>query len=290
MTEDLVLERSADRRVQVCHEGRSDDPLVVYLHGSPSSRLDIAYAAGRNEDLGVHVAAFDRPGYGGSDYHRFTLASLADDTVAVAEALGYRRFAVLGFSAGSATAVATAALHPDRVAALGISGGAAPFPDIPEELASLSDGERRALDMVTTDEEEAERLLAAPDRAFLEVLGGPDEAVIDLWRSVLGPADRELLADPRFAAFFAATHRESLRQGQRGWARDNVVRMPRWPIDTSRIKAPAWFWYGEQDVVAYGTWLKSRITHGELVVRAGMGHFFVFQEWDLIVRTLSQRP
>jgi pimeloyl-ACP methyl ester carboxylesterase len=252
--------------------------------------LDIAYAAGRNEDLGVHVAAFDRPGYGGSDYHRFTLASLADDAVAVAEALGYRRFAVLGFSAGSAAAVATAALHPDRVTALGISGGAAPFPDIPEELASLSDAERRALDMVATDEEEAERLLAAPDRAFLEVLGGPDEAVIDLWRSVLGPADRELLDDPRFAAFFATTHRESLRQGQRGWARDNVVRMPRWPIDTSRIEAPSWFWYGEQDAVGSGTWLKSRIAHGELVVRPEMGHFVVFQDWDLIVRTLSQPP
>jgi pimeloyl-ACP methyl ester carboxylesterase len=290
MTEDLVVKRSADRRVQVRHEGRSDHPLVVYLHGSPSSRMDITYAADRNEDLGVHIAAFDRPGYGGSDYHRFTLASLADDAVAVAEALGYQRFAVLGFSAGSATAVATAALYPDRVTALGVSGGAAPFPDIPEELASLSDAERRALDQVTTDEEEAERLLAEPDRAFLEVLAGPDDAVIDLWRSVLGPADRGLLDDSWFAAFFAATHRESLRQGQRGWARDNVVRMPRWPIDTERIKAPSWFWYGEQDSVASGNWLKSRIPHGELVVATEMGHFFVFQEWDLIVRTLAQPP
>jgi pimeloyl-ACP methyl ester carboxylesterase len=176
------------------------------------------------------------------------------------------------------------------VTALGISGGAAPFPDLPEELAGLSDGERRALDLVTSDEEEAERLLAEPDRAFVEVLAGADAGVVDLWRSVLGPADQRLLDDPAFASFFVTTHRESLRQGQRGWARDNVVRMPRWPIDTSRIRAPAWFWYGEQDAVASGTWLKSRIPHGELVVTARMGHFFVFQEWDLILRTLSSSP
>jgi pimeloyl-ACP methyl ester carboxylesterase len=88
MTHEFVVERSAQRRIQVRHEGRSDDPLVVYLHGSPSSRIDIGYAGDRNGDLGVHVAAFDRPGYGGSDYHRFTLASVADDAVAVAERSG----------------------------------------------------------------------------------------------------------------------------------------------------------------------------------------------------------
>jgi hypothetical protein len=78
--------------------------------------MDITWAEERSQRLGMHIAAFHGPGYGGSDYYRFTLEFLADDAVAVAEALGYERFGVLGFS--------TAALRrrrrrctPDRVTA-----------------------------------------------------------------------------------------------------------------------------------------------------------------------------
>ena len=284
---ELEVARLSGRRVRVRHEGREADPLVVYFHGSPSSRLDLAFARGCNERLGVHVAAFDRPGYGGSDYHRFALASVADDAVAVASALGYESFAVLGFSAGSASAVATAALNAERVSALGIAGGAAPFPDVPEEFATLGDGERRALELAEDDEDEAARLFAEPDRVFVDVLAGNDAAVIAFWRSVSLPADRRLLADAEFAAIITATHRESLRQGQLGWARDNVVRMPRWKVDLSTIKAPAWFWYGEQDAVGNGAWLKTQIPQGQLVVLPGHGHFSVlYQEWDTVVTIL----
>jgi pimeloyl-ACP methyl ester carboxylesterase len=250
--------------------------------------MDITYAEERSERLGVHIAAFDRPGYGGSDYHRFTLESLADDAVAVAEALGHARFAVLGFSAGSAAAAATAAMHPERVTAVGICGGAAPFPEVPEALAGLSEDEQTALEVVDSDEDEAERLLAKPDRAFVDVLAGTDASVIDLWRSVVsGPADRRMLDEPRFAAVLVATHRESLRQGQQGWARDNVVRMPRWHINLSRVEAPAWFWYGEEDTVAFGAWLKSQIPHGHLVVVPEIGHFGWFTKWETVMGTLT---
>jgi pimeloyl-ACP methyl ester carboxylesterase len=175
------------------------------------------------------------------------------DAIAVAAVLGYERFGVLGFRPGKHRGRCTAAFYPDRVSALGIVGGGAPFSEVPDELAKLSDDERRALDLVDRDEAEAERLLAEVDRAFLEVLSKGDEAVVALWRSISPPADVSLFADADFAALVVATHRESLRQGQQGWARDNVVRMTRWNVDLSRLTAPAWFWYGEQDAVANGS-------------------------------------
>ena len=279
---ELDVRRSNGRRLRVRHNGRSHDPLLVYFHGSPSSRLDLEFGRGCSETIGVHVAAFDRPGYGASDYHRFTLASVAEDAVAVAQALGYERFGVLGFSSGSAAAVTTASLHADRVTAVGIVGGAAPFPEVPEELEKLSDQERQAIALVQRDEDEAERLLAEPDRVFVDVLSNDDNAVRGLWRSISPPADVSLLGDAEFASLLVATHRESLRQGQRGWARDNVVRMPRWAVDVSQVKAPAWFWYGEQDAVANGAWLKKRLPHGELVVLSGEGHLSaLYRHWSV---------
>ena len=286
---ELDVIRSSGRCVRVRHEGRAADPLVLYFHGSPSSRLDIEVGRARSEQLGVHVAAFDRPGYGRSDYHRFTLASVADDALAVATALGYDRFAVVGFSAGSAAAAATATLYRDRITALCLVGGGAPFPEVPEELAKLSDDERRALGSIDRDEDEAERLLAEPDRVFVDVLAGDDAAVTAFWRSISPPADAAVLAEAEFATLVIATHRESLRQGQQGWARDNVLRMARWNLDLSRIKAAAWFWYGEQDAVANGAWLKRQIPHGQLVVLPGEGHWSVLHhKWTSIMAACSQ--
>jgi pimeloyl-ACP methyl ester carboxylesterase len=251
--------------------------------------MDLAFGKGQSERLRVHVAAFDRPGYGGSDYHRFTLRSVAEDAVAVAKTLGYDRFAVLGFSAGAAAAAVTAALYPGHVTALGVVGGHAPFPEVPEALAELSDSERRALELVTEDENEAERLLAEPDRVFVDVLTQGAAAIKALWCAVSPAADRRLFDDPAFAHVVLMTHRESLRQGQRGWARDNVVRMPRWNVDLAMVTAPSWFWYGEEDTVAHGAWLKSQIPHADLRVLRDHGHFSVLHhDWPAIVSTLAK--
>jgi hypothetical protein len=38
--------------------------------------MDITWAEERSQRLGMHIAAFHGPGYGGSDYYRFTLEFL----------------------------------------------------------------------------------------------------------------------------------------------------------------------------------------------------------------------
>ena len=132
-------------------------------------------------------------------------------------------------------------------------------------------------------------MLAEPDSVFVDVLSQDDDAVLALWRSISSPADESLLADPEAAALVAATHRESLRQGQKGWARDNVLRMPRWDVDLAAVKAPTSLWYGEQDAVANGRWLKGQIPHADLVVLADQGHFSaLFQGWGRVVGWLSR--
>jgi pimeloyl-ACP methyl ester carboxylesterase len=284
--DELDVVRPGGRRVRVAHYGNAGFPLILYFHGSPSSRFDIRWGEDRGSKLAVHVAAFDRPGYGLSDHHRFSAASVADDAVAVADQLGHDRFAVLGVSAGSVYAIATAAIHSSRVSAVGIGGGGAPYPEVPGALAELSEGERRGLDLIETDEDEAERLLAEPDRQFVDVLAGDDEDVLNLWRTVMHPADVVLLGDPHFGPFIAATHRESLRQGQQGWARDNVIRMGRWNLDLGQVKAPTWLWYGEHDNVSFGRWLEANIRDAKLVVFPDLGHFGVFQHWDAVVSSL----
>jgi pimeloyl-ACP methyl ester carboxylesterase len=94
---------------------------VLALHGTPGSRLMFALA--HEAARGVRLIAPDRPGYGLSDYRRAeSLAQIAEDLGAVADAYGLGRFAVIGVSGGGPHAVAAAGAMPDRISILALIG------------------------------------------------------------------------------------------------------------------------------------------------------------------------
>jgi pimeloyl-ACP methyl ester carboxylesterase len=120
------------REVAVCEWGDSSGRPVFYLHGAPGSRLlrhvgphgsDALYA-----DHGLRVVTLDRPGYGCSTRrpgHR--VVDAADDVAAVADALGLERFGIVGVSAGSPAALASAAALGPRVVRVGMVVAPGPY-------------------------------------------------------------------------------------------------------------------------------------------------------------------
>lgn len=282
---DFTVEREDGRVLQCCAAGADAGAPVVYLHGSPSSRLDIDDLHERSLRRGVQVVSFDRPGYGGSAYTPFTFTSIANDVAAVADHLGADRVPVAGQSSGAAYALGAAALRPDRVSAVAVNGGGAPFrPDLPW-WEHLSEREQRGVRLIGVDDDEAERLLAEADLPFIRILDNDDAAVLDFWRGHCGPADQRLL-DERFGPVLVRSVRESSRPGQVGWARDNLVRMGEWDFSLAQIRCPTTIWYGEQDEWRPGPWLVERIPRAQLRVEPGHGHFLLFAEWDRVLDSL----
>jgi pimeloyl-ACP methyl ester carboxylesterase len=106
-------------------------------------------------------------------------------------------------------------------------------------------------------------------------------------RSTAHPTERVLTAG--LGRLLAPTIRESLRQGQAGWARDNVVRMARWDFDLAAIRCRATFWMGEEDGgnVEAAPWLVAGAQHAELRVLADQGHFVAFERWDDVLSSLG---
>ncbi|HSN12638.1 MAG TPA: alpha/beta hydrolase, partial [Propionibacteriaceae bacterium] len=95
------LRVDVDGRVVAAYAvGADAGPLVLYHHGSPSSRLEVTWHHDVSRRRGVRVVGMDRPGYGASDPMSFTFASVASDACAVADALGATQFAVVGQSSG----------------------------------------------------------------------------------------------------------------------------------------------------------------------------------------------
>ena len=108
--------------VTLAGEVSGSGPAVLLLHGLTATRRYVVHGSRAIERAGHRVIAFDARGHGRSspaggpgDY---TYDELVADALAVLDAKGVDRAALVGQSMGSATAVALTLRHPERVSAL----------------------------------------------------------------------------------------------------------------------------------------------------------------------------
>jgi pimeloyl-ACP methyl ester carboxylesterase len=95
---------------------------VLLLHGFTANRGEVADVLAPLAGRGWHAVAPDLRGHGRSDHPAdaaaYTFEILADDVVALADHLGWQRFALLGHSMGGAVAQLVALDRPERLTAL----------------------------------------------------------------------------------------------------------------------------------------------------------------------------
>jgi 3-oxoadipate enol-lactonase len=102
-------------------ESAGEGPPVLLLHGLTATRRYVLHGSRGLERDGFRVIAYDARGHGESppapdgDYD---YAALAADAVAVLDAAGVERAALVGHSMGAATGAAVALGRPERVSAL----------------------------------------------------------------------------------------------------------------------------------------------------------------------------
>jgi pimeloyl-ACP methyl ester carboxylesterase len=259
------------RLLRVRDAGDRQGRGVVFLHGTPSSRLDLQLAEPMAEQRGLRLVSFDRPGYGGSTPAPFSLVSVARDVDVIADGLGLERFAVFGQSAGSRFAMATAAVLGERVTRVGVAAGSL-RPGPPDDM---DDDDRAAYALVADDPSGAATLMAGWSEALVRLVrdGADDDAIVAIFEPTLPPADCELLCDPTTRAGAVATVRESLRQGSQGAGWDGVTSLTPWDFDLSDIHCPVFIWFGDQDEpLADATWLSHHVADPKLVIWPGEGH------------------
>ncbi|MGE7387232.1 alpha/beta fold hydrolase [Streptomyces sp. NPDC004126] len=251
------------RTLAVEEWGVPDGTPVVYLHGSPMSRL------ARHPDdtlfrrLGVRLITYDRPGFGCSTPHEGRrVADAAADVAAVADAVGLDRFAVLGVSGGGPHALACAAALPGRVTRAGTLAALAPRDAAGLEwTAGMNEGNRRSAAAALTG-----RAAVAEHLANVGTAGLPP----------LPEVEREVLSRPDVSAMLGAAFAEAVRPGPAGWV-DDVVALfgTGWGFDPADVRVPVRLWHGGLDTLvppAHGQWLAARIPGATLRLQADAGH------------------
>ena len=264
---------------------------VVYLHGTPDSRLarhpDESVAA----DLGVRLLAVDRPGAGRTDPPPTDPGwQLGDDLATLLDSLGAAGVGLLGWSSGGLAAIGAAArlggrvqhvatvatLPPveayrdeDLVAALGMRRR--PFVELAVEL--LDEG----LSPAEIAAEVAPHLVPDPldeaaARAHVEDSAGPEGLAA-------------LAAVPGAVDQLTAALLEAVRGGH-GGLESQVAEQLVAGVDLAAVRAPVVLWHGAADDVAppaVGAWLAARLPDARVEVVPG-GHEILLTEWSRILR------
>jgi pimeloyl-ACP methyl ester carboxylesterase len=293
----------------------SGDPVgapVFLLHGTPGSRQGPQPRALELGLMGIRLVTYDRPGYGDSDRHEGrSVADVAGDVGAIADALGIDRFAVVGRSGGGPHALACAARLPDRVtgaaALVGLAPRSAEGLDWFAGMADSNIREHRAAWRAWNPDAAgvAADLTSRLSRNTATLINrAPDFLQSDL-ESQVPDVDRRILADPAIRRVLvenfrkAATSEKNLMSqpgvtGQvlAGWLDDALAFSRDWGFEPDQIDVPVLLWHGEKDVfspVSHSRWLARHIPGSTLVIEPGSAHFGALLVLPSVLRWLRPR-
>ncbi|NOH03419.1 MAG: alpha/beta hydrolase [Chloroflexi bacterium] len=269
------------RRLGYDEYGAPDGKPILYLHGSPSSRLEAKLYLSEDllQSLDVRLIAVDRPGMGLSDFQpNRRLLDFPKDLVALADCLKIERFAILAYSLGGPYGLACGFAIPDRLTKAGIVSGAALFTE-PELMMNINEGTRKFLTMPR------EKPLLS--RLFLWMMLGvmprlASKKFIAGAAAVLPETDRAVVeANADFQSGFIQMVREATRQGTRGAFHESLLSITDYGFRLQDIRTPLQFWHGEADKnipVEMARFAASAIPKCEAKFYPDEGHLSLFKK------------
>jgi pimeloyl-ACP methyl ester carboxylesterase len=262
------------RRLAVAERGDPRGAPVMLFHGTPGSRLGPVPRAMTLHATGIRLLSFDRPGFGESDrLPGRSVAAVAPDAAAVADALGIDRFAVLGRSGGGPHALACAALLPERVTKAAAMVPLAPRDAMGETwFAGMTPGNAEAYQQAVTDpaalrrvlEERAAGIRADPASLFASIDQG------------LEPTDRAVIGQANIRQELVRAYAAAVSRSADGWFDDALALAGPWGFDPGDIRVPVYLWHGAEDrfsPISHTRWLGERIPLATVDVEARASHF-----------------
>ena len=281
-----MVDLSDGRRLAYAQWGPDDGRPLLFFHGTPGSRL-FCPDERATIDAGIRFVAFDRAGYGRSDFaaHLIGLPPFVPDVLALLDHLDIDQAALVGWSGGGPHALAVAASAPDRVIGVGLASSAMPNPS---DLDARLETQAAPPEVVALLHEIAEDPLARRDLARSRcqwLVDDPTELVRLTERFVPEVLSAEGMREAMEMLFL-----EAGRSGIEGYVNDYVTQLAtQAPFDLSSIAPPVTLWYGERDrnvLPAESSWTAEQIPGSRLIGCADCGHFTPVAHWPEIVDAL----
>jgi pimeloyl-ACP methyl ester carboxylesterase len=269
------------RRLRWHEFGDPDGSPVIYTAGTPVSGVGGAPYGRAARAAGLRWISPDKPGYGGSGYHRErTMISWGDDLAGLAGRLGLDRFLMAGESGGGPFTLAAAWKLAGRVSAVALIATGGPFS--PAERAGMKAGNR-----VMT--------WLAMNAPVLNTI-----RIAAMRRTMVSPARRERALRGDLAATPPAAHADvriefeavadALRPGTRATVQELALTKCPWPFPLSEVTTPVHLWHGALDrnaPAAFARRLAGELPDATLHISESSGHDVGHDRRDEIMSVLA---
>lgn len=283
----MTFTAPSGRRIAVDVVGNPDDPAVVYLHGTPDSRVARHPDDDATRAAGICLLALDRPGFGDSTLTPDTTqVTFAHDVVALLDHLQIATVPMLSWSAGTTWALGIAATAPSRVSAITAVGGLVPVEAFADPSVVAEAGATR-MGMVETAHE------LGPTVAG-ELIGGmlvPDPISFDAAIEHLhaGHAPNDPPTDPAFTAQMARALCDAVKHGVAGIMHDVALQFTPLPFALADVAVPVTLINGDRDTVcppAFAHWYARHLPDATVDIRHDAGHLVLLEAWTAILTQL----
>jgi len=254
-------------------QGPPSGKPIFFFHGTPGTRLNW-YLFGSEEltqKLNIRIISLDRPGLGLSDFHAGRqFCDWPGDVIALADALEFAIFAVLGYSGGGPYAAACALHIPERLTSVGIVSGIGPHnePGLTDDIAP----ENLRFTYLARDKPWLSRLAYRLGGVMARYM--PDRLITQAM-TVLPEPDRAVLAKPETQEVFISMLKDAMRPGARGAQWDTALTVSPWDFRPQDIAMKVYLWYGERDrnvSPAMGRYLAATLPNSDARFYPSEGH------------------
>jgi pimeloyl-ACP methyl ester carboxylesterase len=272
MVEELTVTLRDGRELAIAVSGPPDGVPLLYHHGTPGCLLQPAASQAECASRGLRYVTYSRAGAQGSTRNPGrTVADVATDMEDVLDALGVERCLTAGKSGGGPHALATAALLPERVAAVISIAGCRPFGD--GFLDGMGEDNIEEFNLALQGEE-ALRPFVMKHRDALK--DADAQALVRDLATLLPEVDRRVLTSDVGADTVAVL--VGGVQEPDAWIDDDLAFTRDWGFDLGGISVPTYVWQGSEDLMVpfhHGQWLAEHLPGAVAHHEEGEGHFSI---------------
>jgi pimeloyl-ACP methyl ester carboxylesterase len=260
------------RDLAVAVSGPADGVPLLYHHGTPGCLFQPAASREACSRRGLRYLTYSRAGAEGSTRNPGrSVADVAADMEDVLDALGVERCLVAGKSGGGPHALATAALLPERVAAVISIAGCRPNGE--GFLDGMGEDNIEEFHLAEQGED-ALRPFVMKHREALKDADG--EALVRDLATLLPEVDRQVLTSDVGADTVAVL--VGGVQVPDAWIDDDLAFVRDWGFDLRDLVVPTYVWQGSEDKMVpfhHGEWLAAHIPGAIAHLEQGEGHFSI---------------
>lgn len=284
---DGTVKLNDGRRLGFAEYGVADGDAVLWFHGTPGARHQIAPDINElAEARGVRVITVERPGVGDSTPHLHgRILDWAGDIDQLTAHLGVDRFAIAGLSGGGPYVLACAHAFPDRVVAGAVLGGVAPTQGedgTDGGLVALANRFRLPLEWLReplgyTLWGAVNALMPFGDQAFA------------LYMKASPPGDQEVFKMPGMKEMFLKDIATGARKRFHAVIYDVVLFTRDWGFSPRDVRVPIRFWHGDEDNIVplvHGHHVASLMPDAEVYERPGESHLGALAVVDQVLDVL----